>query len=202
MHGTRRTAVLSPVATILFLLLALSTPANAATPAERGTAGPKSRPNDQILELFGERMLEVISSAERVESFTVARAVPGGGTPGNAGTTGAWSGPAAGYVPGAAGSDLTAAQIAEIQELLTDPNSFLFGYVKKCLFIPDRGLRFVSRLGEVEILFSSVCRTFLAFFAPGESLDSGGVTEAYEDYDPIAQRIDALFTSVLGGGRD
>ncbi len=187
MDGSRWRADSRAAAFVLIAICIVAPNGHAATPAgravssaERPTAVPKTPANDLVLDLFGEEMLSVITGAERVESFSVI----------GAGQT---------REPG---RDLTAAQIAEIQEILTDPGSFLFGIVKKCLFIPDAGLRFVSHLGEVEILFSSTCRTFLATSATGARLDSDGTRDAYEDYDPVAHRIDALFASVLGGERD
>ena len=138
----------------------------------------KSLPGEKAAD--GKRIAQVIARAERVDVFSLQGAFKPSSETG--------SDFVAGYHWTARGASLDARSAFELIDLLFDKNSYLFGIVKKCPFIPEYGLRFHRGTESIDVLLSFSCQR-LAFVQGG--------TRRIENIDPVKGRLKKIINTVF-----
>ncbi len=128
-------------------------------------------PDNHISALMGSRMVKILMTPDRVEAFEVGPVL----NPGSRGLSDYSILKQLGLVT----KDIS----SEISNLALNDKNHVFELQKKCRFRPVMGYRFHLSAESVNVLFSSHCKQWL--------FDSGEI-QIYEDFDPVADRIEDL----------
>ncbi|HPQ54149.1 MAG TPA: hypothetical protein PK253_12950 [Spirochaetota bacterium] len=132
--------------------------------------------SEKVVRFLGNEIIEIIKSPDTVESYTIKIKKADTGTR------------IAGYPVISRGPNLTPQQIDQIQSVLLDQNTYLFDFVKKCLFLPEYALKFRKGTYEVVVLLCFSCEE-LTFVCNGREL--------LEDFDNATPKIRGLIQALF-----
>ena len=132
--------------------------------------------SEKVMQFLGNEIVDIIKNPEVVESYKIKIKKENSGTR------------IAGYPVVAQGPALTAQQIDQIRSVLLDRNTYMFDYVKKCLFLPEYALKFRKGAGEVVVLLCFSCEE-LTFVYKGKEL--------LEDFDNATPKIRGLIQALF-----
>lgn len=150
-------------------LLCAALLAGAAAWSEGAAAAPVDA---AVADFLGADMLDVISAADRVESFQLE-------------AKGGMVMPAVqGYAVVEKGPDLTLDQVERLRQIIFAETSYLFDRSKRCPFLADTGFVFHAGQRQASVVLSQSCK--LWSFAVGA--DRGKM----EDYDPAEAELKSL----------
>ncbi|MBT3361230.1 MAG: hypothetical protein HN403_16535 [Rhodospirillales bacterium] len=133
---------------------------------------------DRLTGFLGADVIEIISTADRVEPFLLKPSLMPTGATG--------PGAVAGYEWKARGADLAPAQMAAFKGLVLDEASYDFEAAKKCVMVPEYVFRFHAGEKSADVLVAFGC-TMWAF----------GSNEKVEDFDPVTANLRAIVETVF-----
>ncbi len=135
----------------------------------------------EIRELLGDKIIDILSNPDHVESFQVSHQL----SKNKANTL-------HGYPILDKGNPLEGSSLTQFQSLIFDKDSYVLGITKRCRFFPDSALRFTKKEETVTILFSFSCNQWI--FIQGDS-------EVYEDFDPVRLPLLKVIKDLFPGNR-
>jgi hypothetical protein len=90
------------------------------------------------------------------------------------------------------GPKLTGDQLKNLQKLIFEERSYIFGAEKRCKFRPEIGLHFIKEQEAVDVLFSFSCELWLFIYKDKQK---------QEDFDPVNDELTALRESLFPTGQ-
>lgn len=130
-----------------------------------------------VANFLGDDMLDILSSADRVESFQLEA------------KTDVTDPSVQGYAVRETGPTLTIGQVERFRTLIFAESSYLFDKTKRCPFLADAGLVFHAGERQASIVISQSC--MLWSFA--RAAERGKI----EDYDPVEGDIKTLLAELF-----
>ncbi len=142
--------------------------------------GSGIQPSAKLAGFLGSDIIDVVSTADRVEPFLLKPSLmPSGATGPNA---------VAGYDWKVRGADLAPAQVAAFKALVLNETSYDFEIAKKCVMVPEYVFRFHAAGKSTDVLVAFGC-TMWAF--------GSGDGQKVEDFDPVADNLRAIVETVF-----
>ncbi|MBC8158571.1 MAG: hypothetical protein H8E94_04485 [Alphaproteobacteria bacterium] len=135
---------------------------------------------DRLSGFLGTDIIEVITTAERVEPFLLKPSLMPSGATG--------PGAVSGYEWKARGADLAPAQMSAFKSLVLDEASYDFETAKKCVMVPEYVFRFHAGAKSADVLVAFGCTMWAFGEADGDKV---------EDFDPVAANLRAIVETVF-----
>lgn len=142
-----------------------------------GTSSRAAPIDAAVANFLGDDMLDILSSADRVESFQLEA------------KTDVTDPSVQGYAVLETGPSLTIGQVERFRTLIFSESSYLFDKTKRCPFLADAGFVFHAGERQASIVISQSC--MLWSFA--RAAERGKI----EDYDPVEGDIKTLLVELF-----